>query len=142
MERWRCGCWIRQCGGSRDAGGIAAVNRLATGPVFKSLARDLPQFQRMTLHYLGLGTQEQLREDVLDAILDRAFLSDKLLPRDRAAFERCWSAAGPGYRRRGRRLADCSGDSGGLSRGAPDVGQRIIAGLGRGAGDIATSWRT
>jgi ATP-dependent helicase HrpA len=57
------------------------------GPVFKSLARDLPQFQRMTLHYLGLGTQEQLREDVLDAILDRAFLSDKSLPRDRAAFE-------------------------------------------------------
>ncbi|MCB1920917.1 MAG: ATP-dependent RNA helicase HrpA [Candidatus Competibacteraceae bacterium] len=57
------------------------------GPVFKSLARDLPQFQRMTLHYLGLGTQEQLREDVLNAILDRAFLTDEPLPRDRAAFE-------------------------------------------------------
>ncbi|MCP5159506.1 MAG: ATP-dependent RNA helicase HrpA [Gammaproteobacteria bacterium] len=57
------------------------------GSVFKSLARDLPQFQRMTLHYLGLGTQEQLREDVLNSILDRAFLTDEPLPRDRAAFE-------------------------------------------------------
>jgi ATP-dependent helicase HrpA len=57
------------------------------GSVFKSLARDLPQFQRMTLHYLGLGTQEQLREDVLNAILDRAFLTDESLPRDQAAFE-------------------------------------------------------
>lgn len=57
------------------------------GPVFKTLARDVPQFQRMTLHYLGLGTQEQLRDDVLNAILDRAFLTDEPLPRDRAAFE-------------------------------------------------------
>jgi ATP-dependent helicase HrpA len=57
------------------------------GPAFKTLARDVPQFQRMTLHYLGLGTQEQLRDDVLNAILDRAFLTGELLPRDRAAFE-------------------------------------------------------
>ena len=57
------------------------------GLAFKTLARDLPQFQRMTLHYLGLGTQEQLREDVLNAILDRAFLADGPLPRDRVAFD-------------------------------------------------------
>ena len=57
------------------------------GSAFRQLARDLPQFQRMTLHYLGLGTQEQLREDVLNAILDRAFLADEPLPRDRAAFD-------------------------------------------------------
>ncbi len=58
------------------------------GPAFKPLARDLPQFQRMLLHYLGLGTQEQLREDLLNAILDRAFLADETLPRDRMAFDR------------------------------------------------------
>ena len=57
------------------------------GPAFKTLTRDLPQFQRMTLHYLGLGTQEQLREDLLNAMLDRAFLADGPLPRDRATFE-------------------------------------------------------
>ncbi|MCB1771465.1 MAG: DUF3418 domain-containing protein, partial [Candidatus Competibacteraceae bacterium] len=68
----------------------AGLRRLISGrlgPVCKSLARDLPQFQQMTLHYLGLGTQEQLREDVLNAILDRAFLNGEPLPRDRAAFE-------------------------------------------------------
>ncbi len=57
------------------------------GPAFKQLARDLPHFQRMTLHYVGLGTQETLREDLLNAILDHAFLSDGPLPRDSAAFE-------------------------------------------------------
>jgi len=57
------------------------------GPVFKTLARDLPRFQRMTLHSIGLETQEQLREDVMNAILDRAFLADGPLPRDRAAFD-------------------------------------------------------
>jgi len=57
------------------------------GPAFKALARDLPHMQQMTLHYLGLGTQEQLREDMLDAILDQAFLVNERLPRDRAAFE-------------------------------------------------------
>ena len=56
------------------------------GPAFKALARDLPHFQRMTLHYVGLGTQQALREDVLNAILDRAFLNDGPLPRDPAAF--------------------------------------------------------
>ena len=56
------------------------------GSVGKSLGRDLPNFQRMTLHYVGLGTQEQLREDVLDAILDRAFLTGEPLPRNPAAF--------------------------------------------------------
>ncbi len=57
------------------------------GAAFKALGRDLPNFQRMTLHYLGLGTQEQLREEMLDAMLDRAFLKGEALPRDRAGFE-------------------------------------------------------
>ena len=57
------------------------------GPAFKQLARDLPHFQRMTLHYVGLGAQETLRDDLLNAILDRAFLSGQPLPRDRAAFD-------------------------------------------------------
>ncbi|MBK8752141.1 MAG: ATP-dependent RNA helicase HrpA [Candidatus Competibacteraceae bacterium] len=56
------------------------------GSAFKSLSRDLPHFQRMTLHYVGLGTQEALCVDVLNTILDRAFLNDAPLPRDAAAF--------------------------------------------------------
>ncbi len=57
------------------------------GPAYKQLARDLPKFQQMTLHYVGLGTQETLREDLLNAILDQAFLHEQPLPRERAAFE-------------------------------------------------------
>ncbi|MFZ1324448.1 MAG: ATP-dependent RNA helicase HrpA, partial [Candidatus Contendobacter sp.] len=57
------------------------------GPVYKQLARDLPRFQQMTLHYVGLGTQEALRTDLLNAIVEHAFLHDQPLPRDRAAFE-------------------------------------------------------
>jgi ATP-dependent helicase HrpA len=56
------------------------------GQVFKALTRDLPQFQRMTLHYIGLGTQETLREDLVNAILDQAFLNNEPLPRNPAAF--------------------------------------------------------
>ncbi|MEI2743722.1 MAG: ATP-dependent RNA helicase HrpA [Candidatus Competibacter sp.] len=57
------------------------------GPAFKQLARDVPYLQQMTLHSLGLGTQETLREDLLAAILDRAFSLDQPPPRDREAFE-------------------------------------------------------
>ena len=57
------------------------------GPTFKQLARDMPHLQRMTLHFVGLGTQENLREDLLNAILDRAFLADQPLARERAEFE-------------------------------------------------------
>jgi len=73
-----------------DTATRAGLRRLVSwrlGSAFKSLGRDLPHFQRMTLHYVGLGTQEQLREDILDAILDRAFLADEPLPRNQVAFE-------------------------------------------------------
>jgi ATP-dependent helicase HrpA len=69
----------------------AGLRRLISwqlGAAFKQLARDLPQFQKMTLHYVGVGTQEQLRKDVLNAILDRAFFNGEPLPRDQAAFEK------------------------------------------------------
>ena len=57
------------------------------GAAFKQLARDLPLFKQMTLHYLGLGTQEQLRNELIDAILDQAFLNEQPSPRNRAAFD-------------------------------------------------------
>jgi ATP-dependent helicase HrpA len=68
----------------------AGLRRLISwrlGTSFKPLTRDLPQWQRMTLHYLSLGTQDQLREELLDAILDRAFLNEERLPRSRADFD-------------------------------------------------------
>lgn len=52
----------------------------------KYLRRNLPGLTQMALHYVGIGTQEQLRDDLLTAVLDRVFLSEGL-PRERAAFE-------------------------------------------------------
>jgi ATP-dependent helicase HrpA len=49
----------------------------------------MPNLQKMSLHYIGIGTQEQLREDLLNAIVDRAFFGDEALPRTRQAFEQC-----------------------------------------------------
>ncbi len=67
--------------------GLRRLIRWRLGAAFKPLARDFPQWRGMTLHYLGLGTQEQLREELLDAILDRAFLHGQAAPRNRAAFD-------------------------------------------------------
>lgn len=68
-------------------GGLRRLIAWRLGSTFKALGRDLPHFQRMTLHYLGLGNQEQLRAAMLDAMLDRAFLDAQALPRQRAAFD-------------------------------------------------------
>ncbi|PIE82871.1 MAG: ATP-dependent RNA helicase HrpA [Candidatus Contendobacter odensis] len=68
----------------------AGIRRLIVwqlGSVARQLIRKLPHFQQMTLHYTGLGTQEMLRDDVLNTIIDRAFLTDGPLPRNRVAFE-------------------------------------------------------
>jgi ATP-dependent helicase HrpA len=67
--------------------GVRRLIRWRLGVTYKQLARDLPKFQQMTLHYVGVGTQDALREDLLDAILEHAFLYDQPLPRDQAAFE-------------------------------------------------------
>lgn len=57
----------------------------------KYLRRNLPGLAQMGLHYVAIGTQEQLRDDLLAAAIDRAFLVPALagggLPRDRAGFE-------------------------------------------------------
>jgi ATP-dependent helicase HrpA len=41
----------------------------------------------MSLHFVGVGSQSDLVEDLLAAIVDRAFLGDGPAPRTRAAFE-------------------------------------------------------
>jgi len=55
----------------------------------KYLRQNLPALQTMSLHFLKVGSQEELREDLLSAIVDRAFLGDAPLPRTAAAFNEC-----------------------------------------------------
>ncbi len=53
----------------------------------KYLKRNLPGFHAMALHYIKVGSQETLREDLMEAVLDRAFLGDEALPRTREQFQ-------------------------------------------------------
>ena len=70
------------------------------GPAFKSLARDLPHFQRMTLHYVGLGTQEHAARGSAERHSRPGF--SELTGRCRATgrrLRRCWNAAKPDWPR-------------------------------------------
>ncbi|HXH03389.1 MAG TPA: ATP-dependent RNA helicase HrpA [Candidatus Competibacteraceae bacterium] len=60
----------------------------------KYLRRNLPGLQTMALHFIRVGRQEQLVDDLVHAILDRAYLEGEL-PRDRRAFEACLERGGP-----------------------------------------------
>ncbi|MCP5459192.1 MAG: ATP-dependent RNA helicase HrpA, partial [Gammaproteobacteria bacterium] len=76
----------------------SGVRRMLIGrlrdPV-RYLKRNLPGLQQMSLYFVGVGTQEELRDDLLTAILNRAFLDDGPLPRSREAFEACLTRGKP-----------------------------------------------
>ncbi|MCG5530453.1 ATP-dependent RNA helicase HrpA [Halorhodospira halochloris] len=48
--------------------------------------RKLEEFKQLRLQYRGLGSDEELREEIVQAAFDRSFLSSGL-PRDRESFE-------------------------------------------------------
>ena len=74
--------------------GLRKLARLQLRDKIKYLQRDLPEFQRLSLRYIGIGSQAELLTDLLDAIIDRACFQDsaqqgRALPRRQAEFERC-----------------------------------------------------
>jgi ATP-dependent helicase HrpA len=69
--------------------GLRRLIMLRLRDKIRYLKRNLPDFQTMSLYFVRVGNQEALREDLLTAILDQAFLDETLLPRDRAAFAAC-----------------------------------------------------
>jgi ATP-dependent helicase HrpA len=46
----------------------------------KYLEKNIPELQKMAVAYMPLGTQEELREQIVEVALDRAFLLDPLPP--------------------------------------------------------------
>lgn len=66
--------------------GLRRLITLRLADKVKYLKRNLPDFRAMSLHFMRVGGQEALRDDLLAAILDRAFLSDGPLPRTPVAF--------------------------------------------------------
>ncbi|MDN3518579.1 ATP-dependent RNA helicase HrpA [Aquisalimonas lutea] len=70
----------------RTRAGIRRLVRLQLRDTVAYLRDHLPDFQRMALQYQGLGGSDELRDELLAAVVDRVFLSGRALPRDEAAF--------------------------------------------------------
>ena len=62
---------------------------LAMPDKIKYLHKNLPGLKQMCLYYAPLGKCEQLQQDLVDAIIDQAFLTHTELPRSKAAFYAC-----------------------------------------------------
>lgn len=69
--------------------GLRRLFRLALREQVKFLEKNLPDLTRMSMLYMSLGTQEELRDQIIDCALDRACLAEPW-PVDQAGFEqRC-----------------------------------------------------
>ena len=67
--------------------GLRRLVALQLREPLRHLEKNLPDLQKMAVAYMALGSAEELRAQILEVALDRAFLADPL-PTDAAAFER------------------------------------------------------
>ena len=67
--------------------GLRRLVALQIRDALKYLEKNIPELQKMSVAYMPLGSAEELREQIIDVALDRAFLADPL-PTDAAAFGR------------------------------------------------------
>lgn len=70
---------------ARHRSGLRRLFALQVKDALKYLEKNLPDFQKMAAAYMPLGTAEELRQQILDVAMDRAFLADPL-PTDTEAF--------------------------------------------------------
>ena len=72
---------------AKHRAGLRRLFALQIKDALKYLEKNIPDLQKMAVAYMPLGTQEELRTQIIDVALDRAFLLDPL-PTDEAAFKR------------------------------------------------------
>nr|WP_255429222.1 ATP-dependent RNA helicase HrpA [Ramlibacter albus] len=72
---------------AKHRAGLRRLFALQVRDALKYLEKNIPDLQKMAVAYMPLGTQEELRDQVIDVAIDRAFLMDPL-PADEAAFKR------------------------------------------------------
>nr|WP_242615510.1 ATP-dependent RNA helicase HrpA [Sphaerotilus mobilis] len=72
---------------AKHRAGLRRLIALAIKEPLKYLEKNIPDLQKMAVAYMPLGTQEDLRAQIIDVALDRAFLADPL-PTDAQAFAR------------------------------------------------------
>jgi ATP-dependent helicase HrpA len=68
-------------------GGVLRLVRLALKEQMKQLDKNLPGFTQAALLLRGLAAPEELKDDLLAAIADRAFIGEDDLPRGEKTFE-------------------------------------------------------
>jgi ATP-dependent helicase HrpA len=67
--------------------GLRRLFAIQIKDALKYLEKNLPDLQKMSVAYMSLGTSEELKQQILDVALDRAFLLDPL-PTSEAEFKR------------------------------------------------------
>lgn len=72
---------------AKHRAGLRRLFALQIKDALKYLEKNIPDLQKMAVAYMPLGTQEELRIQIIDVALDRAFLLDPL-PIDEYAFKR------------------------------------------------------
>ena len=74
-----------QVAAARHRAGLRRLFALQIRDALKYLEKNIPDLQKMAVLYMPLGTEGQLRQQIIDLALDRAFLMEPL-PASEAAF--------------------------------------------------------
>ena len=72
---------------AKNRAGLRRLFSLQIKDALKYLEKNLPDLQKMAAAYMSLGSAQELKAQILDVALDRAFLVDPL-PNDEASFKR------------------------------------------------------
>jgi len=72
---------------AKHRAGLRRLFALQIKDALKYLEKNIPELQKMAVAYMPLGTQEELREQVIEVALERAFMLGPL-PADEPAFKR------------------------------------------------------
>ena len=72
---------------AKHRAGLRRLLALQLKEPLKFLERNIPELTKMSVYFMPLGTAEELREQIIDVAIDRAFLEDPL-PTDDAEFKR------------------------------------------------------
>lgn len=72
---------------TKHRAGLRRMVALQIRDALKYLEKNIPDLQKMAMLFSPLGTADELREQIIDLALDRAFLADPL-PADPMAFKR------------------------------------------------------
>jgi ATP-dependent helicase HrpA len=72
---------------NKNRAGLRRLFALQIKDALKYLEKNIPDLQKMAVAYMPLGTADELKAQIIDVALDRAFLLDPL-PNDETTFKR------------------------------------------------------